>query len=108
MNCFRLRSYDITVQGGFTYEQTVGVYRKFGPEPLIDAVANQVYDFRRANNLPRATLRESLEDVDHYNCAKIGNNQNFCVPCDGQAQVAVNWTSPMVAKPCGGCGAPVT
>lgn len=108
MACYRLRSYDQSPPGGFPYEQTQGIYKKFRAEPLIEAIARNVAAWRQANNLPRSSLRESLEDVDQYQCRRLGNPGNFCVSCDGNTTaVALNNTSPMIAKPCGGCGAPV-
>lgn len=104
---FRLRTYEVSPPGGFIYQQTQGITRKF-KGPLIEAIAGQVADFRKANGLPRASVREALEDVDHYTCERLGNMAQWCVSCDPKDRiVALAPTHPIVAPPCAGCGAPV-
>lgn len=109
MSTFRLRTYDLAPPGGFPYEQTTGIYRSFPSVPLIEAQAQTVSDFRKGNGLPRASVREALEDVDAYTCARLGNMRGFCTERDPKspATIALNQSSPIVA-PCGGCGAPIT
>lgn len=109
MSKFRLRSYDVNPPGGFPYEQTIGIYRQFPAVPLIESQAEAVYQFRAGNGLPRASKIEALEDVDCYQCQRLGNPHRFCVETEpGQAVVSLNASSPIVAPPCRGCGAPVT
>jgi hypothetical protein len=104
---YRLRSYELTPPGGYPYEQTEGIHRKFVSQPMIEAQAQAVASFRRANHLPRATALEALEDIDRYTCQRLGNMPGFCVPVDRPGPVvALGPTSPLVA-PCGGCGAPI-
>lgn len=108
MSCYRLVSYDAPLPGNFPYEQSTGVYKRFPAEPLIEAQARNVAAWRKANGLPRSSVIESLEDVDHYQCSSRGNPKGLCIPCSGAAaQVALGQSSPIVA-PCGGCGAKVT
>lgn len=106
MSC-RLRSYDISPPGGYPYEQTVGIPRKFPSQPMIEAQAQLVSSFRKANGLPRSSVKESLEDVDQYTCARLGCMPGFCVSVTQQGVVAMAATAPAIAPPCKGCGAPV-
>lgn len=108
MPCYRLRSYDYTPTGEYPFEQYKGIYKRFPAVPLIEAQAQAVSAFRKGNNLPRASLAESLQDVDRYQCRRLGNDPKWCIPCEGETVVALNTSSPMVSPPCRGCGAPVT
>ncbi len=100
---YRLRSYDVSPPGNYCYEQTEGIRRQFGCHPLIEALARIVSDFRRGNNLPRADIKETLADVDEYNCTRLGNNPSFVVPADAANVVPLNTSSPIIT-PCKGCG----
>jgi hypothetical protein len=105
---YRLRSYELTPPGGYPYAQTEGIPRQFPSQPLIEAQAQMVASFRRANKLPRATALEALQDIDCYTCQRLGNMPGFCVATDQPTPVvALNQTSPIVAPGCGGCGAPL-
>lgn len=109
MSKFRLRSYDLNPPGNYPYEQTTGIYHQFPALPLIEAQATTVQQFRAGNGLPRASFLECLEDVDSYQCQRLGNPTRFCVETDAaQPIVALNESSPAIAPPCRGCGAPVT
>lgn len=108
MRCYRLRSYDASPPGSYPYEQTEGIRKSFAAVPIIESQAAAVSAFRKGNGLPRASLKESLEDIDHYQCRRLGFNRAYCIPCAGESVVALNTSSPVVAPPCRGCGAPVT
>lgn len=103
MNAFRLRSYDLNPPGGYPYEQTEGIRKPFPSQPLIEAQAAIVADFRKGNGLPRSDVKQALEDVDHYQCFRLGNNPRWCVPVDGASILPLNTSSPIIA-PCKGCG----
>lgn len=106
--CYRLKSYDLSPPGGFPYDDPAG--KRFPSQPLIEAQAQTVARWRAANGKPRATVKESLQDVDQQTCKRLGNMRQFCVLCDAAAaaaSVALNQSSPIVAPPCGGCGAPI-
>jgi hypothetical protein len=104
---YRLRSYEMTPPGGYPYEQTEGIHRKFRSEPVIEMQAQIVASFRRANHLPRASALEALQDIDAYTCQRLGNMPAYCVSTEQPVPaVALGSTSPLVA-PCGGCGARV-
>ena len=105
MSCYQLRGYDQTPPGGYPYQDPSG--KLFPSLPLIESQAQTVAAWRSANGKPRATVKEALQDVDHYQCARLGNMGNFCVPCGGPAGVSLNVSSPIVAPPCKGCGARV-
>lgn len=107
MKC-RLRSYQLAPPGGYPYYQTEGIKRKFPSQPLIEAQASIVSGFRKANGLPRSSVLESLADIDHYTCARLGCMASFCIPlaAEAQQQHSMSPTHPLVT-PCGSCGAPV-
>lgn len=111
MSRWRLKSYDQSPPGGFPFAQRyehngVKEVKQFPSLPLIEAQAQTVSAWRGGNSLPRASVKESLEDVDHYQCFRLGNNPIYCTCTDG-ATVALSQASPIVAPPCHGCGAPV-
>lgn len=60
--------------GSFSYTQTEGIKREFESTPLIVDLAYRVADFRRGNNLPRASKAEALADIDRYTCDRLGNS----------------------------------
>lgn len=104
---FKLKSYDVVPPNCFSYEQTQGIARSFHREPVIEAVAKAVSAFRKGNGLPRAGLRESLEDVDWYNATVVlRGDPRFTSPTSGPA-VAVGDTAAILNEGCKGCGAPV-
>ncbi len=67
-----------------------------GNNELATAVSN----FRKANKLERQNYVDALEDVDSFNCTRLGNMEQFCYNTDRE------WTQ-IVKLPgsgCGGCG----
>ncbi len=106
MACFRLTTYNATPPGGYIFPKPTGGNWS---EPMIEAVAGQVSTYRKMNGLPRSTMKEALADVDHYTCQRLGGMSAFCVPCNSSAPdtIALGQSSPIVAGPCRGCGAPV-
>lgn len=79
---YRLKNHLKAVPGSFRYEQTEGVQFKFPSTPLIRELAAKVANFREANGLPRAKFEEAFEDVDLYNCQRLGNPDRFCYQTD--------------------------
>lgn len=113
MKC-RLRTYDTTPTGGYIYAQTQGIKRSFAAQPLIEALAQEVSAFRRGNSLPRANIRQCVEDIDHYTAARLGCNRQWTVPIDSPAEaktIALSQSHPLISHasgaPCRGCGAQV-
>lgn len=111
MRTYRLRSYDAVPPGGYSYEQTTGIYRAFSSQPLIEAVAQAVSAFRKGNGLPRSSVQEALQDVDAYTCARLGGMSAWCVDTNPKSKiVALNPSVSVVAggaRGCRGCGVPV-
>jgi len=103
---FRLRSYDQTPPGGFPYHQAEGISRHFPSVPLIEHQAHIVSQFRRGNKLSRSTPIEALEDIDRYNCARLGNDPRWCVQTDAPLDIKGHQLSSL--GPCAGCGGTVT
>jgi hypothetical protein len=109
MACFRLRTYEQTPPGGYTFDEMGPKPRHFRGEPMIEALAKQVWGYRKGNGLPRATYKEAIEDVDRQTCARLGNSTRFCISCEqNDGQVAMAADTPGLSGPCKGCGAPVT
>jgi hypothetical protein len=111
MKCrYRIRSYDYAPPGSWTYWQTQGISRQFGPDPSVENLARVVASFRAGNGLLRATVKEALFDIGCYTCFRINNDPSFCNAVEeGFTEVVgFNETSPVVAAPCAGCGAPIT
>ena len=101
----RLKTYEVTPPGGYPYREDDG--RKFAASPMIEDTAKSVASYRAANNRPRASVREALEDVDRYTCQRLGNMPQWCL-CNEHAegQIALGSSSPIVSG-CKGCGARV-
>ena len=106
---YRLRSYEAPLPGNYPYEQTEGIHRRFAAQPIIEAQAQIVSTFRKANGLPRASIGECLQDVDSYQCQRLGNHPTWCTSCDPNSPrpVAMLPSNPNIAPPCAGCGAPI-
>jgi hypothetical protein len=99
---FRLVSYEQCPPGEFQYEQAAGAAKpRRWKSPLILEMAGKVADFRKGNNLPRASSLEALQDIDVANCARLGNNSRWCVDSDAP------YVGPSGGGPCAGCGAKV-
>lgn len=77
----------------------------FGHSPIAFAAAHDLRLFRKANNLPRATLAECMADEEAYSCARLGNNRQFVYNDDKTQDEVVQSFKP---APCGGCGARIT
>lgn len=98
-----LRRTDICPPGSFPYEQTEGIQHKFEATSDIDAQAHRVADFRKANNLPRATVELAAQDIDEYTCLRLGRMDRYCRDTEGKP-----YTPPVVrasGSSCGSCGA---
>ncbi len=109
MREYRLRSYAIPLPGGYSYVQPEPKGRKFPSQPIPEAQARTVLDYRRGNGLPRSTYEECLIDVDRYQAVRLGNNPMYCIPVNPDAPkgVAVASNAPGL-QPCAGCGAKVS
>lgn len=77
---------------------------------MIEPVAQALSAWRKANGKPRSSFAECLAAVDHYQCARLGNDPTYCIECGLTPAtanvVAIGQTSPLI-NPCAGCGAPV-
>jgi hypothetical protein len=103
---FLLKSYKQPIPGNYFYVQTGTIAHQFAPLPFIEEIAKAVSSFRIANHLPRASLAESLEDVDQFNCAVRNNDPNLCFWCDGNFESA-RPQHHFVKKSCESCGTPI-
>lgn len=107
MNNFRLKTYELSPPGGYPYLQTQGIRKGFASVPIIEDQARVVSDFRTRNKLDRASFKESLEDVDAFQCQRLGNMPQWCCPVDPtQVQLAAVAATKFDGK-CKGCGAPI-
>lgn len=99
---WHLLSLDKCPPGEFRYEQAFnGKARRFGPSPVVGELAAKVADFRAGNGLPRATKAEALEDIDAFNCQRLGYSSRWCYNTDIPfTQIA----AAVVPAPCATCG----
>ncbi len=103
----RLRSYDSSPPGGFPYAQPAPKPRNFPAQPLIEAQARIVLEYRKANGLAHATYAECIVDIDRYTCHRLGDNPLFCVACPTDStEISFAANAPGLV-PCAGCGAKV-
>jgi hypothetical protein len=105
MRC-RLRSYDTVIPGGLIYDQPYNGGVKHFAGPLIETLAQAVAGFRSGNNLPRATPKEALIDIDQFNAMRLGCHKKYTVMLDSnnQQQTALNSAISPTITPCKGCG----
>lgn len=77
--------------------------------PIIEDIARSLSSFRSANGKPRASVVECLQDVDQFQCLRLGCNPSYCVSVEAPQRaappVALNSSSPIIS-PCRGCGVP--
>lgn len=89
--------------GSFPYSQTFkGVTYNWIDEGLdIESQAARILKFRRANGVPRASFDETLEDLNIFTCARLGNDPRWC------GDSTKNHPLPQKASSggCKGCGA---
>lgn len=107
MSCFRLRSYELNPPGGYVYPKPNGGYWS---APMIEALAQKMSAWRKANGKDRPSVRECLEDADHYQCQRLGNMPAYCTECNpvNKTEVAMGNLNPVVTPNlCKSCGAPV-
>lgn len=96
-----LISYTPFPPGQFPYVQTEGIVKKFQGDCDINMQAKRVYDFRKGNNLPRASLNEALEDIDRYTCQRLGNDPQYCRDTEQSFQTI---HPPLAKSGCATCG----
>lgn len=73
-----LKTRNTIVPGGFRYVQKE---TGFKPSPMVpfNNVVNEIFEHRKANNLPRATKPEIAEDLEVYTCNRLGNDPAWCI-----------------------------
>lgn len=98
-----LKSHLNNPPGNFPYEQTEGIRKKFEATSLINEQAYRVADFRKGNGLPRATFEEALQDVDMYQCQRLGYMPSYCY----NTEQSYDQVAPAVRPKAGCCGARV-
>ena len=102
-----LKSYNNTLPNNYGYTQTTGIHHRFANNPVIEEVVKAVSAFRIANRLPRASLAETLEDVDRYNCAVRNNSPEYCWDCPDSFE-GVRANHRFVTQGCATCGTVIT
>jgi hypothetical protein len=92
--------------GGFSFRQGGDKPMYFPGDYDFHTQVKTILQYRRANDLPRATEEEVAADLHHYVCSRLGFNPGICREADGTIAV----TSPKsvrTARRCGTCGARV-
>lgn len=78
--------------------------------PVIEDIARSLSAYRKGNGRDRSSVAECLQDVDQFQCLRLGCDSRYCVSTTiaaGSAPaVALNASSPIIT-PCRGCGATV-
>ena len=92
--------------GEYTYEQTEGIQKFFPSVGDKSTLAVRVADFRKGNNLPRATYSEALVDIIQYTCNRLGGSPPWCFQLDPNTPIELTSSAFQPAE-CHGCGAPV-
>ena len=103
---YKLRTYDSTPPGGYVYIQQKGISRKFPSVPVIEDQAQAVYQFRKANGLPRASIDEALADIENFTCYRLGGMTEWCYPEDANNPGPPSGVV-QGKKPCRGCGSAI-
>jgi len=99
---FRLISHLNCPPGSFWYEQNEnGIPRKWDSTPLISDLASTVANFRKANNLPRASKAEALVDIDRFTCDRLGNDKIWCYQDGKTYDEVVSTYKPVGCTTCG-------
>lgn len=107
MSKCRLKSYEQPIPGGYLFEETFKGIKHTFKEPIIEGTATGLSAFRRGNGIPRSSIKECIEDVDRYQCLRLGNNRTYCTCSDGQTGIIALGTASPIVTPCKGCGAPI-
>lgn len=97
-----LRSFEKNLPPGQFWYQQDG--KKFGSSPEIRLVADRVRAFRKANQLPRSTVNEALEDIVLFTCQRLNGNPVWCYETDDPIGVLV---AQAASSPCSTCGAKI-
>ena len=95
-----LKRTDQCPPGSFPYEQTEGIHKRFEATSDLEAQAAIVANFRKANNLPRATKEEAWIDINVFTCQRLGFMPRYCMDTEAKSVYV-----PPTVRPGGGCGA---
>lgn len=68
--------------------------------------ARVVLAFRKKNQMPRATLGETMDDINVYTCQRLGNNPRFCAETGAGGAVILQVQGGKSGEGC--CGAPIS
>lgn len=96
---YRLIKFSPHPPGEFPYKQSVDgkVISWPGDGFDIKQQAQRISKFRKANNLPRSSIPEVVEDLDLYTCQRLGNSPKWCREGSGVQVYATYQKAP------GGC-----
>jgi hypothetical protein len=95
------------VDGVETITEAVGSqadgFRKFGPWPQIEMVADELVAFRKANGIAGANRALAISQIDQFTCQRLGNAKRWCSSTDKE-YAAVGASPQRVASGGGCCG----
>lgn len=96
-----LRNTNNVPPGEFYYRQNEAGQHTFGPSPLIGSVTSDLSAFRKANNLPRSSAAECLEDIIRFTVSRLDPRSEWVMETD----VTVGELIRSPATGCSSCGA---
>ncbi len=73
--------------GGFRYQQLNAdgtVLKAWATMNDAWTLAQEIADFRTGNELPRATAKEALTDIENYTCTRLHGDPNWCVDAEAK------------------------
>lgn len=101
---WRLKTHSKVPPGEFIYEEP-DFKKRSGPD--IGAIAKELGEFRKANKRPPWDFATCVQEIDYYNCQRLGFSPRWCMNTDANYAD----TTPIIRRTrghgCGTCGAKV-
>jgi hypothetical protein len=79
-----LRSLTTVVPGGWRLSQTLpdGTVKSWASMNDIWSLAKEIADFRAGNDLPNATAKEVIHEIENQTCARLHDDPSWCSSSD--------------------------
>jgi hypothetical protein len=77
-----LRTFNTIPPGGWVLEQALpsGGVKKWKSMNEVGKLAKEIADFRKGNELARATVHEVIADIEAATCLRLHDDPNYCAP----------------------------